>query len=100
LVGLVAANEHEQRYHAAERRLRNLLFGDGTYNPGIVKGEEHRGDAARELRFMREAFDEVLAGGAAERSERAEARIADLEEELRRLAAASRKTAVRRRKAS
>jgi hypothetical protein len=83
----VAARDPESRYRAADRRLRGLLFGDGTYTAGIARGEENRDLAARELRLMRSAFEEALARAAEERAEQAEARVADLEEELRRLAA-------------
>ncbi len=69
------------------------------YEPGIARGEETRVRAARELRLMRDAFDEMSGGG--DRVEQVEARLADLEEELRRLAAAtSKKAPARRRKAS
>lgn len=70
------------------------------YEPGIAKGEENRSRAARELRLMREAFDELARGGG-DRVDQVEARLADLEEELRRLASArTREPPVRRRKAS
>jgi hypothetical protein len=96
----MAANDPESRYRAADRRLRALLFGDGMYSAGIARGEENRAQAARVLRVMREAFDEAVSQAAAERVEWAEARIADLEKELRRLAAASSRHTMRRRKAS
>jgi hypothetical protein len=70
------------------------------YSAGIARGEENREQAARALRVMREAFEEAVARAAVERVEEAEARIADLEEELRRLAAASAGRTTRRRKAS
>jgi hypothetical protein len=99
-LGAVAAKDPEARFRAADRRLRALLFGDGMYHPGIAKGDENRTQAARELRVMREAFEAAVARAAAERVEEAEARIADLEQELRRLAAASAARTTRRRKAS
>jgi hypothetical protein len=69
--------------------LRELLFGDGTFSPGVVKGEERRAETTRILRRMREAFDAVVAEQPrAAATEEAEARIADLEEELRKIAAA------------
>jgi hypothetical protein len=37
-----------------------LLFGDAEYAAGRLKGEEHREQAARELRRMRNAFDEAV----------------------------------------
>lgn len=85
----------EHRFRAAERRLRTLLFGDGQYTVGIAKGEESRQKLTRELRALREAFDDALAGGSDERVERAEARVADLEGELRRIAAAASRKAAR-----
>lgn len=96
----IAASDPQSRYRRAERRLRALLLGDGVYEPGIAKGEESRSRAARELRVMREAFDEIVRGGG-DRVEQVEARLADLEEELKRLASATtERTAARRRKAS
>jgi hypothetical protein len=77
-----------QAYHRAERRLRELLFGDGTFSPGMVKGEERRMETTKILRRMREAFDEAAAASTRAGADEAEARIADLEDELRRLAAA------------
>jgi hypothetical protein len=37
-----------------------LLFGDAEYAAGRLKGEEHREQAAVELRRMRNAFDEAV----------------------------------------
>jgi hypothetical protein len=83
------ADDPTQAYHRAERRLRELLFGDGTFTPGMVKGEERRMETTKILRRMREAFDEAAAAGVrGPVAQDAEARIADLEDELRRLAAA------------
>jgi hypothetical protein len=73
-------------YRSAERRLRDVVLGDGMYSVGIAKGEEARGKVSRELRAMREAFDALVAGSEEGRVERAEERIADLEEELRKIA--------------
>ena len=73
-------------YRQAERRLQELLFGDGTYTMGAVKGEEPRREVNGALRRMRNAFDEVVDKSEAGRAEKAEARVADLEEGLQRLA--------------
>jgi hypothetical protein len=94
-------------FRLAERRLRNMLFGDGTLTMGLVKGEERRLEVARLLRRLKDAFEAVIVATegskgesaaarvadletmiAAERgrAEMAEARIADLEDELHRLA--------------
>lgn len=75
-------------YHHAERRLRELLFGDGAFTPGIVKGEERRLELTRVLRRMRGAFEVAATERERGRLEVAQARIADLESELRKLAAA------------
>jgi hypothetical protein len=75
----------ESDYHHAERRLRDMLFGDGSSSAGLVKGEERRLEATRLLRRMRDAFDAALAASE-ERARKAEARVADLDEELRQLA--------------
>jgi hypothetical protein len=53
------ADDPREKYRRAERRLRGVLLGDGTYEPGAVKGEEQRDHVAADLRRMREAFDEV-----------------------------------------
>ena len=84
----IPTDDPTQAYHQAERRLRELLFGDGTFSPGVVKGEDRRAETTRILRRMREAFDAVVAKQPRGAVDEAEARIADLEEELRRLAAA------------
>jgi hypothetical protein len=75
-----------KEYTRAERRLRELLFGDGAVTVGIVKGEERRLQTTRLLRRMAAAVSELA--GEEDRAARAEARAADLEEELRKLAAA------------
>lgn len=51
-------------FRNAERRLRGLLFGDGVYASGVVKGEELRSQVNREVRRMREAFAAAVAAGA------------------------------------
>ena len=76
-----------EEFGGAERRLKDLLLGDGMYRPGKLKGEDARAQVRRDLRRMRDAFDAVLAASQADRAGRAEARVADLEEELRKIAA-------------
>ena len=72
------SSDPRETYKSAEQRLRAILFGDGTYEPGVVHGEEQRGKVSTELRRMREAFAEVAR------------RETNLEEEL--LSAAKRTT--------
>ena len=57
--------------------------------PVRLKGEEAQAQARRDLRRMREAFDAVVARSEEGRTEKAdvEARVADLQEELKRIAA-------------
>ena len=76
-----------EEFGGAERRLKDLLLGDGMYRPGKLKGEDARAQVRRDLRRMRDAFDAVLAASQADRAGKAEARVADLEEELRKIAA-------------
>ena len=40
--------------------MRMLLFGDAENTAGRLKGEEHRERAARDLRQMRNAFEEAV----------------------------------------
>lgn len=75
-------------YRAAERRIRLLLLGDGSYEAGVVRGEEARARVSTQLRQLRAAFDDVVA-----RNEADEARIVDLEEELSARAAAAKRKA-------
>ena len=49
-----------EAYRRADFRLRMLLFGDAEYAAGRLKGEEHREQAARDLRRMRNAFEEAV----------------------------------------
>jgi hypothetical protein len=86
-------DESIDAYRAAERRIRLLLLGDGTYEAGVVRGEEARARVNTQLRHLRAAFDEVLA-----RNEEDEARILDLEKELSAQAAAAKRRAGARRK--
>ena len=46
-------------YRQAERRLRELLFGDGVYSAGLVRGDEQRNRVTAALHRMREAFEEL-----------------------------------------
>jgi hypothetical protein len=80
------AEELAEAYRRAERRLQELLFGDGVYTPGLVRGEEGRDEVTSALRRMRNAFAAALAENEEGRAEKAETRNADLEEELRRIA--------------
>jgi len=63
-----------------------LLLGDGINMPGLVRGEEFRRRVTAELRHMREAFNAAVVEREEGRAEKAEDRVADLEEELRRIA--------------
>jgi len=75
-----------ETYRKADLRLRQLLLGDGVATTGLVRGEEFRLRVTAELRRMREAFNAVILEGAGGRAETVESRVADLEEELRRIA--------------
>lgn len=77
-----------ERYRRADLRLRQLLLGDSSETPGVVKGDEARQRVSAELRHMRDAFAESIEHDDEPRAERAEGRVAELEEELRRIAAA------------
>lgn len=83
---MTAVDELVEMYRTADHRLRLLLLGDGTNTAGLVRGDERRQQVGRELRRMRGAFDAVLLESEEGRAENAEARVADLEEELRRIA--------------
>jgi hypothetical protein len=84
----VSISDDRDKFRRAELRVRHLLFGDGMFESGRLKGEEARDDVTHALRRMREAFDAVLARSEEnnERKAEVEARIADLEEELTRIA--------------
>jgi hypothetical protein len=69
-------------YRKADRRLRQALLGDGVYSPGLVKGDEARGQVARELGRLRDAFSALVEIEEARAGE-AEAKAADLEEALK-----------------
>ena len=75
-----------ESYRKADLRIRQLLFGDGSATPGLVKGEEFRLRALSELRRMREAFNAVALESEGGRAETGESRVVDLEEELVRIA--------------
>jgi excisionase family DNA binding protein len=80
----VRKDDAAEAYRRAEQRLRLILLGDGFSQPGAVKGEELRAQVTTALRAMRTAF---AARPGDDRAEQAEARVADLETELLRLAA-------------
>ena len=75
-----------ESYRKADLRMRQMLLGDGSATPGVVKGEEFRLRVTAELRRMRDAFNAVVLENEGGRAETAESRIADLEEELLRIA--------------
>jgi polyhydroxyalkanoate synthesis regulator phasin len=85
----VPYTDDREEFHGALRRLRRVLFGDDMYVPGKLKGEEARAQAKRDLRRMRDAFDAVVARSEEPRTEKAdvEARVAELQEELKQIAA-------------
>lgn len=87
----VPYTDDREEFHGAMRRLRRLLLGDGIGSPGKLKGEDAQAQATRDLRRMREAFDAVVARSDERRTEKAEveARFADLQEELKRIAAST-----------
>ncbi len=72
-----------ETYRKADLRLRQLLLGDGVATTGLVRGEEFRLQVTVELRRMRDALNGAVLEG---RAETVGARVADLEEELRRIA--------------
>jgi hypothetical protein len=91
----VSFTDDRDKFRSAERRVRHLLFGDGVEEPGRLKGEQVREEVTRALRRMREAFDAIVAGSeeGQEKTAEAEARVAGLEEELTRIAAAKGRSA-------
>lgn len=76
----------EESYRKADLRIRQLLLGDGSATTGLVRGEEFRLRVTAELRRMRDAFNTVVLENEGGRAETAESRVADLEEELLRIA--------------
>jgi len=75
-----------ETYRKADLRLRHLLLGDGVDTTGLVRGEEFRLRVTVELRHLREAFNAALLERNVGQAETVEARVADLEEELQRIA--------------
>ena len=75
-----------ESYRKADLRIRQLLLGDGSATTGLVKGEEFRLRVTADLRRMRDAFNAVVLESEGGRAETAESRVADLEEELLRIA--------------
>lgn len=75
-----------EAYRRTEQRLRLMLLGDGTNEPGMVRGEEQRTRASAALRRMRDLFTQAVGVGA-EGTAASEARMSRLEEELHRIAA-------------
>ena len=75
-----------ETYRKADLRLRQLLLGDGVATTGLVRGEEFRLRVTAELRRMRDAFNAAVLESKEDRAETVEARVADLEEELQRIA--------------
>ena len=73
-------------YRKADLRLRILLLGDGETS-GLVRREESRLRVTAELRHMRDAFNaSAVEKAQTSRAGEAEARIAELEDDLRRIA--------------
>ena len=79
---MTAVDDPVKTYLQAERRLREILLGDGATTVGALKGEERRLQATRLLRRMRAALEEL------QTELEAAAQAGGLEEELRRVAAA------------
>jgi excisionase family DNA binding protein len=75
-----------ETYRKADLRLRQLLLGDGSATPGLVRGEEFRLRVIAELRRMRDAFNNAVPESKGGRAETVGVRVADLEEELQRIA--------------
>ncbi len=64
-----------------------LLLGDGVETVGIARNDEQRARVTADLRHMRAAFEALLAERQnAGRAEDAEARVAQLEDDLLRIA--------------
>jgi len=83
---MTPASDPVATYRKVDLQLRLLLLGDGINMPGLVRGEEFRRRVTTELRHMREAFNAAVVESEEGRAEKAEARVADLEEELLRIA--------------
>ena len=79
-----------ESYRTAELRLRSLLLGDGTETVGLAHRDDQRTRVIASLRHMRDAFDALATQHEdSAQAEEAEARIAQLEDDLLRLAAES-----------
>ena len=89
---VTTATELGKAYIRAERRLRELLFGDGMFTIGLVKGEENRLEAKMVLRRMRDLVEEIVTDSESGTTGEAEAHVADLDEELTRRAVRSRES--------
>lgn len=80
--------EPAESYRAAELRLRSLLLGNGTETVGLAHRDDERTRVIVNLRRMRDAFAALAAEHeVAGQIEEAEARIAQLEDDLLRIAA-------------
>jgi excisionase family DNA binding protein len=84
MTAAAGSSDLKERFRKADLQLRVLLLGDGVDTPGLVRGEERRQRVSTTLRHLRDAFAAAVEFEAA-RAERAEAREAKLEEELRRI---------------
>ena len=83
---MTPASDSVEAYRTAYLRLRLLLLGDGIDMPGLVRGEESRLRVTAELRHMRDVFHAGVVEDKEGRAEKAEARVVNLEEELRKIA--------------
>ena len=77
-----------ESYRTVDLRLRQVLLGDGVDTPGLVKGEDTRLRVTTDLRRMRDAFNAAVLEGEHVPVDQPEARVAELEEELRMIASA------------
>jgi excisionase family DNA binding protein len=85
----VPPSDPVRTYRGADQRLRLLLLGDGMDTVGAVKGDERRQRVLVELRHMRNAFDASVLECERGRAAEAEASVADLEEELLKIASSA-----------
>ncbi len=80
-------SEVVETFRKAELRLRALLLGDGTETIGLAHRDDQRTRVITNLKQMRAAFDSLAAEHEhAAHAEEAEARVAQLEEDLLELA--------------
>jgi excisionase family DNA binding protein len=84
------STDPSETYRKAELQLRGLLLGNGTDTPGLVKGEERRLLVTTALRHLREAFAALESDS--RRADVAEARVDELEEDIRTILAPSSQT--------